>query len=85
MWTPLGCERDPAYESWLDVSGSSNTTTKMSPKSGVTYTGVSGFVTWRTGTFRTAVRGSAYLNGEYAGSTDWGYSDECVYRDSFRG
>lgn len=61
--------------SWVDVSGSSNTTIRSSVKSGVTYTGVSGFITCRSGTFRTAGHGSAYLDGQYSGSTEWGYGN----------
>ena len=60
---------------WVDVAGSSNTTKKAAPKSGVTYTGVSGFITCRTGTFRTAGKGSAYLDGEYSGSMAWQYGN----------
>jgi hypothetical protein len=60
--------------SWVNVSGSLATTTKATVRSGVTYTGVSGFITCRTGKFRTAGRGSAYLNGEFSGSSAWQYS-----------
>jgi hypothetical protein len=60
--------------SWVNVAGSLRTTTKATVRSGVTYTGVSGFITCRTGKFRTAGRGSAYLNGEFSGSSAWQYS-----------
>lgn len=60
---------------WTDVAGSSNTIVRSTVKTGVTYTGVSGFITCRKGTFRTAGRGSAYLDGEYSGSSQWGYGN----------
>lgn len=54
-----------------DVSGSSSDTTKATAKSGVTYTGVSGFIPCQKGTFRAASRASGYLNGKYSGNSDW--------------
>ena len=60
---------------WSDVAGSENTTTKATAKSGVTYTGVSGFIPCRKGTFRTAGRGAGKLNGTPRQSTEWGYGN----------
>ncbi|MFT7766738.1 hypothetical protein [Clavibacter tessellarius] len=61
--------------SWVTVSGSSNTTTYATVKSGVTYTGVSGFVVCQSGTFRTQSRGSGALNGSVNSSADWQTTD----------
>jgi len=58
---------------WTDVRGGSNTTTKATVKSGVTYTGVSGFVRCQKGTFRTGSRAGAYLDGRYSGLSSWEY------------
>lgn len=58
---------------WVNVSGGSNTTTKSTVKSGVTYTGVSGFVRCQKGTFRAGSRAGAYLDGRYSGLSSWEY------------
>ena len=56
---------------WITMTGSTVTTTINTVKSGVTYTGVSGFVICQSGTFRTQSRGSAQLDGKPAQSLQW--------------
>lgn len=57
--------------SWVTVSGTTRTTKQSTVKSGVTYTGVSGFISCRTGIFRTQSRSGGYLDGRYSGLSDW--------------
>jgi hypothetical protein len=61
--------------SWATVSGTDNTTTQATVKSGVTYTGVSGFVRCQSGTFRTESRGYGYLDGKKSQSVEWQTTD----------
>jgi hypothetical protein len=61
--------------SWVTVTSSTNTTTHATVKSGVTYTGVSGFIVCQSGTFRTQSSGSGTLNGNVQSSPDWQTTD----------
>jgi len=60
---------------WVTVANSTRTTTHKTVKSGVTYTGVSGFVKCQSGTFRTQARGSGALNGKVQSSASWQTTD----------
>lgn len=61
--------------SWVTVTGTTNTTVKPTAKSGVTYTGVSGFISCRTGIFRTQSKGYGFLDGKRSQSFDWQTTD----------
>jgi len=56
---------------WITVAGTSKKTTISTVKSGVQYTGVSGFLSCRSGTFRTQSRAGGYLDGRYSGLSAW--------------